>query len=398
MVVFQRNGDVDPEALAKIVETVGELKGVAMKMGQIMSYVDIALPEELKSALSVLQTHSQPMPEDRVRQIVVEDLGDAAGSLLATLDPVPIAAASIGQVHRATLPDGTAVAVKVQYPEIDTAILKDFAPTAIGTRIASIVYPGAEVQGFIDEARQRFLEECDYEHEARSQARFAELYADHPILTVPAVYPAYCSRRVLCTTFVAGIGFEAFLETEPDQPTRDRIGRALFEFYIGSLFRHRIYNCDPHPGNYLFTRDGRVAMLDYGCTRDFEPEIVNKLVGLSRAVQEDDRAGLHAAFVDLGMVHPSQRYDFDVARGLVRAFYGPMLRDAEIAVDLGEAKQMREVAKAKRQLMKLRLPGEFLFLFRIRFGLMSVLARLGARANWFQLERSLTSYSEQRLR
>ena len=382
------NREVDVEAIAKIVGSIGQLKGITMKMGQIMSYIDVALPDELRDALSVLQTHAQPMPIEQVHRILREELGERAQELLANLEAKPIAAASIGQVHRSRLAGGEEVAVKVQYPEVESAIESDFKPAAIGTTISSIVYPGAKIDDFIAEARERFLEECDYLHEAAAQRRFATIYDRHPAISVPAIHDAYCSRRVLTSSWLTGSRFDAFLAGNPSQPTRDRIGEALFGFYVGSLFKHALYNCDPHPGNYLFLEDGRVGMLDYGCTREFESEFVDKLAQLTRAVHRDEREMLHRAFLDLGMVQDGQPYDFDTARGLVRSFYGPMLRDVVQPINLGEAMGMRQVFESKRELMKLRLPGEFLFLFRIRFGLMSVLAKLEARANWYRLERS----------
>jgi predicted unusual protein kinase regulating ubiquinone biosynthesis (AarF/ABC1/UbiB family) len=386
---WRGNGEVDVEALAKIVTSIGQLKGVTMKVGQIMSYIDVAVPEELREALSALQTHAQPMPFEQVGDILAAELGDRGRELCARLEPEPVAAASIGQVHCGTLPDQSKVAVKVQYPEVEQAIRADFKPTAIGTTISSIVYPGARIDQFIAEARERFLEECDYEHEARSQQRFAELYRGHPLLLVPDVHHDLSSRRVLTSTWVEGVGFDDFLGEDPDAPTRDRIGAALFEIYVGSLFRHRLYNCDPHPGNYLFLAGGRVAMLDYGCTREFPASFVDALRRLTLAVHRDDRDDLHRAFLGLGMVSEGKRYSFEVARDLVRSFYGPMLEDRMQAIELGAAKSMGEIFTAKRELMKLSLPGEFLFLFRIRFGLMSVLARLGARANWYRLERDM---------
>ena len=204
---------------------------------------------------------------------------------------------------------------------------------------------------------------------------------------MPRVHPDLCSRRVFTADFVQGLHFDDFLATSPPQEIRDRMGKALFEFYVGSLFLHGLYNCDPHPGNYLFLSDGRMAMLDYGCTREFEPGFVKKLARLTLAVHEDTRDALHSAFLDLGMVRKGKRYDFETARRLVRSFFGPMLRDEVLVVDLGEAMSMREAFEGKRELLKLTLPGEFVFLFRIRFGLMSILARLGARANWYRLER-----------
>lgn len=390
MLANRRGGgdrEVDVEAIAKIVGSIGQLKGITMKMGQIMSYIDVALPDELRDALSVLQTHAQPMPIEQVHDILRQELGERADDLLTNLEATPIAAASIGQVHRARLSDGTQVAVKVQYPEVESAIESDFKPAAIGTTISSIVYPGAKIDDFIAEARARFLEECDYVHEAAAQRRFATIYDGHPVISIPAIHDAHCSRRVLTSSWFTGSHFDTFLEGKPSQPVRDRIGEALFGFYVGSLFEHGLYNCDPHPGNYLFLEDGRLGMLDYGCTREFDPAFVAELAQLTRAVHRDEHDLLHRAFLDLGMVREGQRYDFDTARGLVRSFYGPMLRDVVQQVDLGEAMGMRQIFESKRELMKLRLPGEFLFLFRIRFGLMSVLAKLGARANWYQLER-----------
>jgi predicted unusual protein kinase regulating ubiquinone biosynthesis (AarF/ABC1/UbiB family) len=386
----QDDPSLEFEAIAKVVDSLGALKGIAMKAGQIMSYAGVALPDELRTALSVLQTHSPPMPQEQVRAILRAELGEHAAELLAHWEDTPLAAASIGQVHRARLGDGTRVAVKVQYPEIEQAIEADFRPAAVSSHLASLFSPGAKIDALVREARERLLEECNYLHEAHAQQRFSELFARHPVLRIPAVYARLCTRRVLTTAFMKGEGLDDFLARRPSQKVRNRLGEALFEFYVGALFRHRLYNCDPHPGNYLFQPEGTAVILDYGCTQEFEPAFVRRLAGLTRAVHLDSREALHAAFVELGMVREGQRYSFESARGLVRAFYGPMLRDEVQTIDLGEARGMRQMLESKRQLLQLTLPGEFLFLFRIRFGLMSVLARLGARANWYRLEEKYT--------
>jgi predicted unusual protein kinase regulating ubiquinone biosynthesis (AarF/ABC1/UbiB family) len=377
---------IDVEAMTRIVSALGQLKGLAMKMGQMMSYLDVAMPEELQAALSTLQTHAQPMPLDRVRTIISEDLGPGAHALLSRMSELPIAAASIGQVHTARLPDGKAVAVKVRYPEVEQAIVSDFGAARVSARIQAILFPNARIQEFIDEMRTRFLEECDYEHEAAAQRRFRDLFAEHETIVIPAVFEDYCSRRVLTTEYIDGAHFDEHLSTDPSQEQRDRVGEALFEFYIGTLFRHGLYNCDPHPGNYLFLRDGRLAILDYGCTRVFDREFVDGLARLTLAVHADDPRQLHRAFVDVGLVREGRRYDFDVARSLARGFYGPLLADKAQRIDLGE-EDFSGIFRKKMQLLKLSLPGEFMFLLRIRYGLMSVLARLGARANWYRLER-----------
>jgi predicted unusual protein kinase regulating ubiquinone biosynthesis (AarF/ABC1/UbiB family) len=201
------------------------------------------------------------------------------------------------------------------------------------------------------------------------------------------VHPLYCSRRVLTTTWIEGLRFDDFLATDPSPSERDHLGEALFEFYVGTLFRHGLYNWDPHPGNYIVQRDGRIAMLDYGSTREFDRTFVRNLAALTRAAHTDTRDALHRALLELGFVEEGQTYDFDTARRLVRSFYGPMLRDETLAIEPGEARPFGAVLESKRELLKLHLPGEFLFMIRIRFGVMSVLARLGARANWHRLER-----------
>jgi len=376
----------DSNALAAVVTSLGQLKGIAMKTGQLLSYLDLPLPPEMRSALAVLQTHSPPMPFERVADIVRAELGGRAPLLLEHMAPVPAAAASIGQVHRARLPDGTQVAVKVQYPGIEKAITSDFRAAAVAKQFVGLVAPGATVDAVVHEARRALLEECNYEREALYQQRFARIYRDHPTLTVPAVHRSYCSRRVLTTSWVDGLRFDDFIAATPPGLERDRVGEALFEFYVGTVFRHGLCNWDPHPGNYIFRSDGRLAMLDYGSTREFDRAFVQKLAALTRAARTDTRSALHAALVALDMVPNDDTYDFESARSVVRSFYGATLRDEILSIKPGEAVPLRNLLENKRELLKLRLPGELLFIFRIRFGLMSVLARLGARANWYRME------------
>jgi predicted unusual protein kinase regulating ubiquinone biosynthesis (AarF/ABC1/UbiB family) len=371
----------------RLVASLGQLKGLSMKLGQVMSYIDVALPEDLRHALSVLQSQAPPMPFDDVEATLREDLGDQAGAILATIGRTPIASASIGQVHRARLPDRTPVAVKVQYPEIERAIRNDFRVARIGPAFAAAIYPGAPVAGFINEAKTRLLEECDYVHEADVQARFAAIYADHPVLVVPAVHREYSSRHVLVTTFLEGATFQDWLDGDPPKEQRDRVGRALFEFYVGSIFRHRLYNCDPHPGNYVIMPDGRLGILDYGCVREFSRDFVAALARLTGAMQEDDTEALRQELAGLGIIDANDEEELATAHELLRSFYGPMLEDAEVRIEPGASLEFRDILRSKRRLMRLHLPPEFFFLFRIRFGLLSVIARTGARANWNRLER-----------
>ena len=173
---------------------MGELKGVAMKAGQILSYVDGSLSPEARSLFSVLQVMSQPTAFGFIQQIVMEDLGARARPLLARMETDAVASASIGQVHRSSCEDGTPVAVKVRHPGIEEAIRADFKTAAVCSFFAHLAVPGANVEGFVAEAEARFLEECDYLHEADSQERFGALYHQHPVIVVPRMRPSPFQR------------------------------------------------------------------------------------------------------------------------------------------------------------------------------------------------------------
>jgi predicted unusual protein kinase regulating ubiquinone biosynthesis (AarF/ABC1/UbiB family) len=324
----------DFESLHGIVASLGNLKGIAMKIGQHIGYVDSSVPDEVRAALSALQTHSQPMTFTSVIRILRDDLGaQAAYTLMASMEDQPIASASIGQVHRARLPDGTRVAVKVQYPGIAEAINSDFGPASVSAKLASWLYPKAERDGFFREARARVLEECDYEAEARNQIALAARYADHPTISIPAVQAAYSRGRVLTTTLVEGVHLDDLLATDPSQDERDRIGEALCDFYAGSFLRWGVLCGDPHPGNYLFCADGRVAVLDHGCTRTLAD--AGERARMAPVLEAADRA---AAF--------------------------------RVAAELG---------------------GDALMFLRVRIGLASLLGQLGTRTAWPELVRRCTT-------
>jgi len=378
---------LSPEALTRLIETMGELKGVAMKAGQILSYVDGSLPPEARRLLSVLQVMSQPTAFALIQRTITEDLGARGRALLARIEPEAVASASIGQVHRALLEDGTRVAVKVRHPGIEDAIRADFKTAAVGSFFAHLAVPGANVEGFVAEAEARFLEECDYALEARRQIRFGELYAGHASIAIPAVHRNLCGPRVLTSTWHDGASLEDFLASANYAAERVRAARALYEFYVGTLYRYGLFNADPHPGNLLFAPDGRVTILDHGCVRELDRDIVTWLARLSRAVRADNPQDMQTALVAIGMTEPTR--DFAVTRAMLRGFYAPLLEPGRHRVEPDQAITMGQVAKLKSSLLRMRLPGKLMFLFRIRIGLYAVLARLGAKMDWIELEEEL---------
>lgn len=377
-----------------LVSRLGELKGLPMKLGQIMSYLELDLPEDARQFLSLLQTQSPATPFDRVQAILRADLGPRGEELLTTLERAPASVASIGQVYRGRLPDGTPVAVKVQHPDIEAAIRSDFRAAEVGTGVVGGILPGmgATARDFVTELEARLLEECNYLLEAQRQQLFASFYAGHPVIVVPDVHLDWCSPRVLVTSWQSGQDFETF-RTRASQEERDSAGAALFDFYIGTLYRRGVFHADPHPGNYQFREDGRVVVFDYGCVRVFEPEVARAFVTLSHAVRADDRAQVCAALRGLGAAPSSDDAAYAHLRRLLQSFFGPMLLpgprrlDGRIVVDIGQ------VTRDKLALARLRLPGRLMFLFRIRFGLYAVLSRLGSVCDWAAMERRLAEES-----
>lgn len=380
---------VDLAAIETLTARLGELRGVAMKIGQILGYIDPSLPPETRRLLSRLQSEAQASPWPVVEAVVREDLGDRAAEVLAGLDRTPVAVASIGQVHRARLGDGTIVAVKIQHPGVADALRADFGNAAMGALFARLMPGGGAVRGLIDEARTAMLEECDFTLEAERQRRFGTYFADHPAIVIPRVIAA--SPRVLISAWVPGRSLEAFLASDPSGPERDRLGTALFELFVGTLYRHGELHADPHPGNFAIAADGRVVIYDFGCVRTFSPEAVAGLRALLVAVRDDDDDAIARALETLGGTAARKPAGRAHLRALLRSFFGPLLMEGPHPVEPGSSLAAGDVLADKRALLGLALPGSLLFLLRLRFGLYAVLARIGASADWARLEQAYAS-------
>lgn len=382
----------DLAKLEVIVTRLGGLKGLPMKFGQIMSYLEIDMPEEARRLFAHLQRQSPGSPFARVEDTIRADLGDRAGALLSRMERSPVSIASIGQVHRATLPDGTGVAVKVRHPDMDAAIRSDFRAARVGTNMAGLVLPGmgATARDFVAELEARLLEECDYELEAERQRLFASIFAGHPTILVPPVHDAWCGPRVLTTTWQTGRDFEALCATA-SQDERNRVGAALFDFYVGTLYRRGLFHADPHPGNYEFCSDGRVVIFDYGCVRVFEPEVARSFAELAGAVRADSRTQTVSALRGLGAEPSPNDAAYAHLRQLLRSFFAPMLQPGVHPIDGRIVVDFKQMTRDKLAIARLRLPGRLVFLFRIRFGLYAVLSRLGAACDWSEMERGFAA-------
>ena len=251
----------------QVAAELGNMKGALMKLGQMVSYLDEGLPEHLRAALAQLQHDAPPMSGELAASMIESELGRHPDELFAEWDPVPIAAASIGQVHRAITREGVAVAVKVQYPGVGAAIEADLGSVGLLFGGLGQIFPGLDSGPLVAELRLRLREELDYEREARHQQQFADYYEGHPFIHIPYVLPEYSSARVLTTELAEGVRF-AEAETW-SQEERNLAAETIFRFVFGSLYRLRLFNGDPHPGNYLFQPGGRVTFLDFGLVTPF---------------------------------------------------------------------------------------------------------------------------------
>ena len=297
----------------RYAEVLGDMKGAVMKVGQILSFVDAdgVLPgphrQLFQSTLARLQDDVPPLGADEVAAVIQAELGAAPEDIFDVFSAAPIAAASIGQVHYARLPDARELAVKVQYPGVGDAVRADLANTDL---VASVIRAGLALSGsqatrldpklMVEEIRDRVGDELDYRIEAANQQEFYAFYDGHPFIHIPAVYAELSTRRVLATEFVRGLRWPEV--TGAGDALRSRWGETMFRFVSASLHGHGLFNADPHPGNYLFRPDGTVTFLDFGSVKRFKAERVSEMSVLMDAALAGDAPGVLQAFINIGLL------------------------------------------------------------------------------------------------
>jgi predicted unusual protein kinase regulating ubiquinone biosynthesis (AarF/ABC1/UbiB family) len=379
----------------KVLEVLGSMKGAAMKVGQIASFVDVDLPPEVRGAyheaLAGLQASAPPADSGQIAAVIEEEYGAPPEAVFASWDPDPLASASIGQVHGATLADGTPVVTKVQYPGVAEAVEADLANAEVLTPLLKLIIPNLDVRPLIEELRARVVDELDYQREAQYQHAFWERYSGHPFVRVPRVHHELCRPRVLVMDRATGADFDTMLATA-DEAERQRYGEIIYRFIYGSLHRFRLFNADPHPGNYLFPGDGSVVFLDYGSVKLFPSAVRDQIQVQMRAIIAGDADGLIAALEAGGFIPASYRPDPERLLAWFRRFNEPILADAEWTYTPEFARDVIRSTTDPRfgpidMLRKLNLPRDYLLLNRIQWGINSILGRLRARANWQRIGR-----------
>jgi predicted unusual protein kinase regulating ubiquinone biosynthesis (AarF/ABC1/UbiB family) len=406
--VLGRARTEDEEAAAKVkmaaevkktaeamMKTLGEMKGLPLKFGQMASYIDGLAPpgheERFQAELKKLLDKAPPLSAEAAAQMVTAELGGPPESVFASWQREPFAAASIGQVHRATTRSGDEVAVKVQYPGMDKAIENDLKSVALLETMVSPIARKLNARQTIDELRKVFTDELDYSREAEMADLFQRMNAEDPEVRVPRVHHALTTRRVLTLEMIGGIGYAEFCRTAT-QEERNRAGLTIWRFTFRSMLKYGVLYADPHPGNYRFLPDGRVAFLDFGCVKMLPPELVAGIKRYMRAAMDADWAEFDRACVEVLGYDPKDE-SWDLYRSYTMELMMPLCTDGVWVCSPEKARET--VAYLTRGIRGLafkqgealpsiphvpKMPQDFTFVNRLQWGLASVLAGMRTEA------------------
>ncbi len=373
---------VQQRTAEQLFAVLGQLKGGAMKVGQAMSAMEAALPEQLvgpyREALVRLQEAAPAMPTPLVHRQLDTAFGPDWPRRLEDFDDRPVAAASVGQVHRATWSDGTPVAVKVQYPGAGEALVADLGVLQTLTPVVQAAVPGLDARQLLAELRDRLVEEVDYVREADAQTAFADAYRDDADIAVPDVLAV--EGQVLVTRWVDGTPLARVI-ADGTRDDRDRAGQLLVRLLASAPVRARRLHGDPHPGNFRLLPDGRLAVLDFGATEALPHGWPARLGPLLAAGRDGDAAGLHRIAASAGLLRPDQ-----VSEGALLALLDPYLqplrspsyRFTRAWVQEQTRRASDPFSAAARTQRRLTVPPRHLLLQRVAAGLAGVLCSLDA--------------------
>jgi predicted unusual protein kinase regulating ubiquinone biosynthesis (AarF/ABC1/UbiB family) len=366
-----------------------------MKIAQLASFIDTEfLPPEYaalyQEELSKLRSQAPPMAWKKVKEVLDEEWEDPVEELFEEFEHDAAAAASIGQVHRAVLPDGRRVAVKIQYPGVADAVRHDMQNAGMLLRLAKALAPGLDAKAAAAELKERVLEELDYEYEAQNQRSFSRGYRGHPFIYVPDVITRLSRRRVLVTEWVDGMPFEQIKELPQEE--KDRFGEIIFRFCFGSIYHLQHFNADAHPGNYLLMDDGKVAFLDFGMTKQLDKEQIELEITALEAVFDEDPERLRVALHDLGFLNNPKKIDAEKLMQHVTTVGGWYMQDKEVRISPRYVMKVITAVSDPRsefyQLMRREnVPANELMGRRMETGVMAVLGQLEATRNWYRIGR-----------
>ncbi len=377
---------------AELAAALGGLKGPIMKAAQLLSTIPEALPAEYATELAQLQSQAPPMGPAFVRRRMVAELGPDWRARFASFESEAAASASLGQVHRAVAHDGRALAVKLQYPDMQSAVEADVNQLKVVFAIHARMDPAVETGEILQEISARLREELDYELEARHMALYSGIFRDDALIRVPQVLPELSTKRLLTMTWLGGRRLLEYRNAPIEH--RNQIARAMFRAWWFPFSHYGVIHGDPHLGNYnVFEHDGHPAginLLDYGCMRTFAPRFVGGVIDLYRGLLTGNRELIVNAYETWGFRGLSNEL-IDVLNIWARFIYGPLLDDRERSIAEGTTpgeygrKEAFSVHKALKEKGPVKVPREFVFMDRAAIGLGGVFLHLDARLNYYRI-------------
>jgi predicted unusual protein kinase regulating ubiquinone biosynthesis (AarF/ABC1/UbiB family) len=370
----------------RYAELLGHSKGVLMKAGQMFSLIDAGVLgggelSPYQQALTRLQADAPPMDPVLAREVVERELGRRVDQVFATFTDEPMAAASIGQVHRAVLPDGRQVAVKIQYPGVAEAIRSDLANTELLVTVSRFVgVTLLDLRAAAQEIAARISEELDYRHEAANITAFHDLYLGHPFIRIPEVIPEASGDRVLTMTYLDGLDWTA--ARAADQDLKNTWAEVISRMVTGSYRHANLFHADPHPGNYRFGADGSVGFVDFGCVKRLPEEQRRRIVVMARAAVDGQRDALRAEMVESGFLTEDSTLTVDEAYQWWTAVLHELLiaQPATYTPEASERaiKAIIDIRAADHPVRRMQVPPDFVFFSRLNLSMNAVFTALNA--------------------
>jgi predicted unusual protein kinase regulating ubiquinone biosynthesis (AarF/ABC1/UbiB family) len=381
-----------------MLKTLGEMKGLPLKLGQMASYIDGLAPpgyeEKFQDILKKLQAKAPPLSRDAAVKVITSELGPPE-EIFAEWDPDPFAAASIGQVHRATTKSGDEVAVKVQYPEIDRAIENDLKSISMLETMVAPIGRKYHSKEALEEIKAVFLAELDYRKEADNAETFRRIHEGDEDIVIPRVFHSLSTRRVITAELIGGVDYATFCaDASPEE--RNATSATIWRFMFRALFRHGILYADPHPGNYRFLGGGKVAFLDFGCVKVMPPALVAGTKRYIIAAMDGDEEELERACIEVLGYDPSDTEAFKLYMDYTKLVLEPLTKDGVYKHTHAIAREaVAFLVRGSKKLMKpkdgdvlptlpkpIHMPQDHTFMNRLQWGLASVMAGIGGEGNW----------------
>lgn len=366
-----------------LLKELDQMKGLPMKMGQLLSYLSFSMPPEAQKSLAHLQSHSSPVSKSEIESVFCSEFLKTPSDVFRKWNSKPFAIASLGQVHLAKLPSGETVAVKIQFPKIKDHLQADLKTVNKFAPLLRLMVNQKEPNGIFTELSERLIEECDYTIEAQNQLKFAELFADNNKMNIPKIFLNYCKQKVLCSEYCNGLSYREFLQTS-SQAERQNAAEVIWQFSFESIFKHGILNSDPQPGNYLFSEE-KITFLDFGSVKRFSPQFIEIWKQLFISVVEKKEKLSIQKLKEIGVLESTDGIDQDHLIRLLNTIYAAYVDKTTFTFTKDYlSKTFNLWFRHNPNRDKMKFPKDWLYLTRALWGVSAILADLNAEATWRQ--------------